>query len=1274
MLVNEITYEEIGRLNDVQLSELLLLLLRNEAAKYEFEGIEQIIVPLRINVADGGEDGRVKCLSTNDSIFIHKPFSLFQCKATDLSPQDLYDEFFTKDANGNLILKLLIKEVLDGNGEYVFFIRKDYNSSTLKNRFDKAKEAIDEANRIYGTNYQHSQVRILDGNQIANWTNNFISTVIQVQAFCGIERPMGLKSLSQWGEFEDFIEIPFHTNDKLDQHKKLILSQAAKVKNSLRVIGHSGLGKSRLVFETFKGNAELSAKVAYYDIVSDADDIIKFVRNFCSRLEGILVVDNCDFYSHELLVKEITRITSKFSLVTIDYSVEEKADKSKTIGRNYVFLDRSDYSDVVPKILTDVYSGSLKDSVINQISEYSEGYPQMAVLFAKAKLEGINDFTDLLRDDLKERLVFGRDYSKKESFKELYQVIKSSSIFLFFGYPALENHKHLTEDEKLIYENQQELIYSKICVPPVHQRQFNEGCDLFLKRGVMERRGHYVAVKPTPLALKLAVEWWKVMRAGEFKTLFPLLEKTNLAIPLVDRLKNLDQLQEAKQIVNEIWGPQSPFGSAEVLNTSLGSYLFRSIVDVNPTACLKTLESIYFSKSIEEIRDEENGRRNLVWALEKLCFRKETFVRASKVLFRFAVAENENLGNNATNQFLQLFHVYLPGTESNLESRIGIIDYGLSMNDSRYLELAIKALGNGLTHFHFYRISGPEFQGSSEPLSDYTPKIEEIYSYWDSILKRLIEIIDLYPNMLDLIGEQVVQAITPLSESNHLDLLETIILKISKLKIKLWPQVIENLHWALRDDAINSIAKSRLKNLLNNLLPVDDGNLIKIKVSFPQYDYDENNHHDIQKENVENFAESIGYNYKAYLTPYLFQLLEGEQRQGFNFGIKIGQYAKNDLDFVSDVICELRKIDAGQRTVDFLAGLVLNFDIDNKRRIVSQISNDNELNIFTVYLTKLWLPNKVDIINLFKLVDSGKIKIIEFSNFIYGRPLDNLKIEEVVEICDKISHYGNEGKWIALTVIYQYCREEKDKLKICSELIKSLITENNFLLNDSINKSIDRYYWSDSVEKILTIEKSFSFAKTVSSQIYEAADKGKIDTHTSYLKKLCSFLVKEYFSIFFNEISPLFLSIGLPYLKMKFLLGAHHGSMPELGVLFHNPEGYNEIITFCKQNFPVAPKRIAYIMPIYKKENDKDTWHEFALMMLKEFGSDEGFLKELGANMSSFSITGSVIPYYRLQINLLNHIKDHSHQSVRDWVDNRIDYLNRVIIREDLDEQNQTWT
>src|SRR5690606_16643524 len=106
---------------------------------------------------------------------------------------------------------------------------------------------------------------------------------------------------------------------------------------------------------------------------------------------------------------------------------------------------------------------------------------------------------------------------------------------------------------------------------------------------------------------------------------------------------------------------------------SWGSLLFRYVVEVNPIKTAQALDASFARMKKTEISGIDNGRRNLVWALEKLCFRNQTFDIATKILYSFAVSENETWSNNATHQFIQLFQLFLSGTQASLYKRLDII-------------------------------------------------------------------------------------------------------------------------------------------------------------------------------------------------------------------------------------------------------------------------------------------------------------------------------------------------------------------------------------------------------------------------------------------------------------------------------------------------------------------------------------------------------------------------------------------------------------------------
>ena len=153
------------------------------------------------------------------------------------------------------------------------------------------------------------------------------------------------------------------------------------------------------------------------------------------------------------------------------------------------------------------------------------------------------------------------------------------------------------------------------------------------------------------------------------------------------------------------------------------------------------LERAFDQRTEDDLRGiEHRARRNVMWALEKLVFRRDFFSRAATILLAFAVAETESYANNATGIFSGLYHIYLSGTEASGDKKLGFADEVLASNDLRAQEIVVRALSGGLQTDHFTRTGGAELQGSAPPLRDWEPTPAELKDYLIGVLKRLTQV------------------------------------------------------------------------------------------------------------------------------------------------------------------------------------------------------------------------------------------------------------------------------------------------------------------------------------------------------------------------------------------------------------------------------------------------------------------------------------------------------------------------------------------------------
>ncbi len=540
--LNEITYREIQNLTPIELTFLLKKLLHLEALKYNIS-ISAVYVSLNINVPDGGEDGRIKWdggIGSTD--WIPKRFTVFQCKATEMSAADCEKEILKKGEDN---LKSRIEEVLNQNGAYVLFTNKTRNTVQKEPRIEAIRNGITKAGKPYARTVE---IRIYDADDIANWVNQFPATITYVCECNGRSLPLGLKTWVQLETFKAF-KNKFFATEKINTILSEIRSKMLQEKSAIRILGLSGLGKTRLILEAFRppeaeneyAQKGLSDEMVYFDASYGADILPGLFPDFVNRnLKGVLVIDNCNLSLHKKLLEEATRSNSHLSLITIDYDISQPDTITPIIP-----IEPELYATVIKEMLQDAYK-ELSEPDVGRISEFAQGFPQMAVLLAEDRRLEKDTIGYLNDNDLLGKLLWGRGATDKDSEK----VIRACSIFEYFGYK--EN-----------VMSQGDFIAEKIC--EIELDEFHEIFTAFLDRGIIETRGRFARVKPLPLAIRLAADWWKACRQERILKLLPKISEVGLAEPLCDQMAKLHFLRAAQEIVKDLCGEQAPFGKAEVL-------------------------------------------------------------------------------------------------------------------------------------------------------------------------------------------------------------------------------------------------------------------------------------------------------------------------------------------------------------------------------------------------------------------------------------------------------------------------------------------------------------------------------------------------------------------------------------------------------------------------------------------------------------------------------------------------------------------------------------
>lgn len=716
----ETTGEDIGQLNDADLRDLIGL-LSEEECKSRGISTKGILWGGHQDAPDGGVDVLVM-VDTPIGGYIPRQSIVFQVKKHKMPPSKIRSEM-TK----NHQLKPEILNLSKSNGAYIIVSSgDDCSPSALKERINKMTDVSGSIKDIYFDFY--------DRNRVASWVRHFPHIMLWVKSKLGV-------SISGWQNFASWSGNPVDDEYILDDKLKIFDSNDSKGEellplqaiqrirdrlsqrqNSVRLIGLSGVGKTRFaqsLFEDNVGEKPLDkAKVFYTDVGHSPNPIPSRLIEELIKLngQGVLIVDNCSNKLHSQLSKLVKDKDSKLSLLTIEYDISEDIPESTN-----VFKMESSSDDLISQLVLNRFSSISKVNA-RTIADFSGGNARVALALAERVQVG-ESLSSLKNKDLLERLFQQRNDPNENLLKaaQILSLVYSFDITVNTG----------SDCELGVLSSLIEFSTKKL------YGYFSE----IEKRGLAQSRSHWRAILPHALANPLAEQALESIPTVFITEELSKNGNERLLMSFAHRLGYLHENKHAQEIVRNWLSKDGILGRLEELNETK-TKMFEWIAPVNIESTLIALERV-----AQLLPEESKGFFNpdkgikFLRVCRALAYEDKYFYRAVKILLRYADEENV-LSRTKTirNELLGLFQLYLSGTHARPETRVSLLKEMIYQDNSKETETALSLLNHAFTTLHFSSISFHDFGARSRDYGYHPNNLSEVQGWYRAFLDFALEL------------------------------------------------------------------------------------------------------------------------------------------------------------------------------------------------------------------------------------------------------------------------------------------------------------------------------------------------------------------------------------------------------------------------------------------------------------------------------------------------------------------------------------------------------
>jgi hypothetical protein len=434
--------------------------------------------------------------------------------------------------------------------------------------------------------------------QVASWVNVLppVGAWVLEQTQPGLVGPF--KDWAHWaGRFDGSPWVP---DARLPEFRAKVRNLVARPGGVARVVGLSGVGKSRLVHEALGPTDEEESAPRLSDLVLCANEseagpyaVKNIVQSLVdSGFRAVVVIDRCPMDSHQDLVGMVKRAESCVSLVTIDHEIPP----SGRLDDNTLVIELA--SEAVVEGMIKEMAPDLPSEDHRRLVKFARGFPQMASLLGQAWLKD-SSIATASDDELFDRIILGRKPSDEALLKEAEMLV---GAFRLLGIKRnLKDLEHVAP-------------FSRGRSP----QDLRAALDELQQRGVVQQHGRLVSLQPKPLAMALAERQWRQWGQERWDDVLAGTLPDKLRERAAEQLAMLNDRPIALEIARHAARLNGPFASFDAFSRPINADVVAALSEIDAQAVVTLLERIMEPLTSDDLkRVTGDVRRNLVRALEK---------------------------------------------------------------------------------------------------------------------------------------------------------------------------------------------------------------------------------------------------------------------------------------------------------------------------------------------------------------------------------------------------------------------------------------------------------------------------------------------------------------------------------------------------------------------------------------------------------------------------------------------------------------------------------